>query len=97
MELPIRMIFFVLSYVLDGIVDLSYYLRFFNNSTSFQQPANIGISLSISCHTYAVYCTMCMAFHSRRNIVGRICKSTVCLSVRLIYITTVNLNCVLSK
>ena len=27
---------------------------------SFQQPANIGIYLSISCHTYAVYCTICV-------------------------------------
>ena len=32
-----------------------------DNSTSFQQPADIGVNLSISCHTYArelyyVYC-----------------------------------------
>ena len=69
---------------------------FYNVTFSLQHPANIGISLSISCHTYAVYYTMCIAFHSRRNIMGR-CWSTVCLSVLLIYITTLNFNCVLSK
>ena len=77
--------------VLFVLLNLLIYLitwDVFNNSISFQQPANIGISLSISCHT--VHCTMCIAFHSRRNIMGR-CQSTVCLSVLLIYITAVNL------
>jgi len=47
--------------LLFALSDLLIYLitwGVFNNSISFQQPTIIGINLSISCHTYTVYCTM---------------------------------------